>query len=294
MQFQISYYFIFFVKFIFLYNIQTLVNIHSYSFLFQYILYFCGMFGITGGYHRLFTHKSYDAHPLFRYLLILFGTSTLEGSVIDWCSTHRMHHIYDGNDIDLNPYPIEKGLFHAHFFWIKGDYLTKKYNELLNNTIKKMSNNEWKNDIHIINHQHKYYYIYGPSFTIIFPILFEYYLLNSPFNYSITITLLRTIIVWHSTWAINSLAHYVGNKPYDKEISAINNHMCSIIAFGEGYHNYHHRFPKDYKASINLYCFNITAHILTFLAQFNIVYNRKYILKKDVYDKSKTEYNILK
>ena len=61
-----------------------------------------------------------------------------------------------------------------------------------------MSNNEWKNDIHIINHQHKYYYIYGPSFTIIFPILFEYYLLNSPFNYSIAITLLRTIIVWHS------------------------------------------------------------------------------------------------
>ena len=54
-----------------------------------------------------------------RYLLILFGTSTLEGSVIVWCSTHRMHHIYDGKNMDLNPYAIEKGFFNAHINWIR-------------------------------------------------------------------------------------------------------------------------------------------------------------------------------
>jgi stearoyl-CoA desaturase (Delta-9 desaturase) len=287
--------FIVLIHIIFFINIKNLKNINKKSIIFQSVILLFALFGITGGYHRLFTHKSYEASPILRKTLLIFGSSSLEGSVKDWCSDHRLHHINDGKNIELNPYAIEKGFLHAHFGWLynlnkhKKEYLNEK-----NKIIKLMEQNEWKSELKLINHQHKYYPLYGLSFAIILPILFEINIFKNSFKYAITITLLKVILAWHFTWMINSLAHTLGDKPFDEEASSCNNHICSFFTLGEGYHNYHHRFPKDYKASKDLKCIQVTGLILYILAKFKLVKNRKYIPKEKIYNKGKVEYSILK
>ena len=157
-----------------------------------------------------------------------------------------------------------------------------------------MEQNEWKSELKLINHQYKYYPLYGLSFGIILPILFEVNVLKNSFKYAMTITLLKVILAWHFTWMINSLAHTLGDKPFDEEATSSNNHICSFFTLGEGYHNYHHRFPKDYKASKDLKCIQVTGLILYILAKLKLVKNRKYVPKEKIYNKGKVEYSILK
>ena len=71
---------------------------------------------ITIGYHRLFSHRSFTAHPILEWLLAFFGAAALENSILKWCSDHRQHHKY--LDTDQDPYSITKGFFHAHIGWI--------------------------------------------------------------------------------------------------------------------------------------------------------------------------------
>ena len=79
-------------------KIKNLKSINRKSIIFQSVILFCALFGVTGGYHRLFTHKSYEASSILRKILLIFGSSSLEGSVKDWCSEHRLHHIHDGKN----------------------------------------------------------------------------------------------------------------------------------------------------------------------------------------------------
>ena len=89
---------------------------------------------------------------------------------------------------------------------------------------------------------------------------------------SVIITIL---ITWHITWSINSFAHLIGDKPFSTEHTSADNHILSFLTSGEGYHNFHHSYPKDYKASKNLISFNLTGWIIYILYKLKLATNLK-------------------
>lgn len=108
-----------------------------------------------------------------------------------------------------------------------------------------------------------------PLFCFVLPSLLPYYAWGAPFKTSFFIcAMLRYTISLHGTWLVNSAAHFYGIKPYDKSISPVNSKFVSRVAFGEGWHNYHHVFPWDYKAAELGNHYNITTVFLNLLARF--------------------------
>ena len=106
------------------------------------------------------------------------------------------------------------------------------------------------------------------------PIFISKNIFKDSWNSAVGASFLRATMVWHSTFFINSLAHLVGERK-DKNHTAANNHFCSILAFGEGYHNFHHQYPKDYYASDRKLTFNVTAWVLRSLKFFGLISNTR-------------------
>ena len=160
--------------------------------------------GITLGYHRLFAHKSFKAHPAIQFIAMLCGSAALQNNVIKWCSDHRRHHKH--LDTDKDPYSITKGFFHAHIGWI----LKNKPSPL--GKIQDLEENP------ALQFQDKYYVHLFIIFGILFPLSLGF-IWNRPVGALFWGVLLRITLVHHFTYFINSLCHFVlgryTNIPFD-------------------------------------------------------------------------------
>ena len=188
---------------------------------------------LTSLYHRYYSHRSYNLRLPAELVLLFFGTLIAQGSVFDWVFDHRRHHKYVETDDD--PHAIVRGFWHAHILWIldKRPALdTRMIHDLYASRL--------------LQFQHKYYnsLFIGSSVAIS---LFLGWISNDWLGGFYIGFLARIFVSHHSTFCINSLAHYWGTKPFDPDQTAVNNVLCSVITFGEGMHNYHHVFPYDYR-----------------------------------------------
>ncbi|MBS0626274.1 MAG: acyl-CoA desaturase [Verrucomicrobia bacterium] len=205
-------------------------------------LVFATGIAITSGYHRLYSHQAYKAHPIVEVVLLFFATLATQGSALRWCYDHRLHHAFV--DTDKDPYSVTKGFWHAHITWIffKTDEIDPK-------VVADLYRNK------LLVFQHKYYgaclVVASTSVFALFGWLFQDYWASFVF-----IWWLRTFLLHHSTWSINSLAHMWGTQAYSREHSAVDNYLISLITYGEGYHNYHHTFSNDYRNGIRWYHFD--------------------------------------
>ena len=190
---------------------------------------------ITIGYHRLFCHRSFTAHPILEWLLAFSGAAALENSILKWCSDHRQHHKY--LDTDQDPYSITKGFFHAHIGWI-----------LENNPSPIINVNDLQSKT-AIRFQCKYYFPLFVVFGIALPIALGF-LWGRPLGALFWGVFLRITLVHHFTYSINSLSHYIGKKPYNHKCTSRDSWYLAFLTFGEGFHNYHHKFQWDYRNGI--------------------------------------------
>lgn len=222
-----------------------------------FMVYATGM-GITAGYHRLFSHKSYEAAAPIRWLLTFFGAGALEKSVIEWSHDHRNHHRYV--DTDRDPYSINKGFFHAHIGWL---------------FVKRGTNGRAKVDINqvqdlwadpFIRFQHKYYTAFGLFVCFLFPGLVA--LSWGDFWGGVLIAgLVRVVFVHHGTFCINSVCHSLGRQPYSNKHTARDSAIAAVLTYGEGYHNYHHEFPADYRNGIRAWQYDPTKWMIWTLSK---------------------------
>lgn len=225
-----------------------------------FMMFATGM-GITAGYHRLFSHKSYEASPAIRWLLTFFGAGALEKSVIEWSHDHRNHHRYV--DTDQDPYSINKGFFHAHIGWL---------------FVKRGTNGRPKVDINqvqdlwadpFIRFQHKYYTAFGLFVCFLFPGLLA--LTWGDFWGGVLIAgLVRVVVVHHGTFCINSVCHSIGRQPYSSKHTARDSWISALFTFGEGYHNYHHEFPADYRNGIRAWQYDPTKWMIWTLSKVGL------------------------
>jgi stearoyl-CoA desaturase (delta-9 desaturase) len=198
---------------------------------------------ITAGYHRYYSHRTYDCHWSLQLVYLLFGAAAVENSLLHWASDHRYHHRFV--DEDQDPYNIMRGIFWAHMGWIF-------YKDQPNRQFENVP--DLKNDA-LVLWQHKYYVplvgIIGFGLPTLIGLAF-----GRPFGGMLWGGLVRTVALQHGTFLINSAAHFFGTQPYSNQDSSRDNWPLAFLTFGEGYHNYHHTFQGDYRNGIAWYHFD--------------------------------------
>ncbi len=208
-------------------------------------MWFASGMAITVGYHRYFSHRSYKTKKWIEYLYVFFGTSAMEMSIAEWAYDHRNHHRY--TDTEKDPYSIKKGFWYAHISWLFTNRGTEGGKTEMD--FKKISD-LWKDPF--IRFQYKYFTLFAIFSAFIFPGMIAS--LWGDFWGGVLIAgLVRSVIVHHGTFSINSVCHMIGKRPYSLEESARDSWISALLTFGEGYHNFHHKFPGDYRNAIRFW-----------------------------------------
>jgi stearoyl-CoA desaturase (delta-9 desaturase) len=210
------------------------------------IMYTVTGLGITVGYHRLFTHRSFKTTRLLRILLAVFGSMAVEGPVIEWVSTHRKHHRF--SDLAGDPHSPHvdqrpgwrgalRGLGHAHFGWMfRGQDMA--------NPARYAKDLLADRDLAFISRTFPLWVLVG---------------LALPFGLGLALTgsviggltgllwggAVRVLLLHHATFSINSLCHYFGRRPFATSDQSHNLAWLAPLAFGEAWHNNHHAFPTS-------------------------------------------------
>jgi len=207
---------------------------------------------VTAGYHRLWSHRAYKASLPLKLFFLIFGTAALENSVIQWSSDHRKHHRYC-DDEDKDPYGITRGFWHAHIFWMLKEH---KSGEDDLSDVKDLMNDKW------LVLQDRYYGWFATFFGFLLPfIIGSFY--GSAWGCFLLAGILRIVLNHHFTFFINSAAHYWGKRPFNDKNTARDNPVLSLVTYGEGYHNFHHKFAGDYRNGIHWYDFDPTKWLIS-------------------------------
>lgn len=200
---------------------------------------FCNL-SITAGYHRLWSHKTYEAHWSLRVLFALGGAFALQNSALHWSSDHRIHHKHVDNN-DKDPYSAKRGFWFSHIGWMLREYNANTYSDYGN--CRDLQRDK------IVMWQHKYYVPLAILTNFGIPLLLGV-VYGDIFGMLLVVGVLRLVLSHHSTFFINSLAHIWGSQPYTDKNTARDNAVLAVFTFGEGYHNYHHIFENDYRNGI--------------------------------------------
>jgi len=193
---------------------------------------------ITVGYHRLISHRAYKAHPVAEALLLIAASAAWQGSALEWSLDHIQHHSHI--DTDKDPYNRRRGFFYAHMGWLFRRESPTNYQRIPHFL---------KND-RLVMLQHKVYVPLAILVSIVIPVAL------CGWGGLLLVGGVRIVATHHTTWFINSWAHSGTKRPYNPDVTAADNWFLALLTFGEGFHNYHHTFPNDYRNGISAMAFD--------------------------------------
>ncbi|MEZ5346446.1 MAG: fatty acid desaturase [Pyrinomonadaceae bacterium] len=200
-----------------------------------------GSLGIGLGYHRLLTHRGFKVPKFVEYFLTICGTVALQGGPLSWVTTHRIHHAF--TETDKDPHSPRNGVFWAHMGWIfKGGA-----QEHPPETHSRYSPDIVKDGVH--QFLNKYYWMTN---VIIGGILFAI----GGWSMVLWGVFFRTVWGWHTTWLVNSMTHLWGTRRFETKDDSRNNAFVGILAWGEGWHNNHHAYPRSSRHGLKWYEFD--------------------------------------
>lgn len=223
-------------------------------------LYLITGLGITVGYHRLLTHRSFETHKPIKGAFLIMGAMALEGPPITWASTHIEHHAH--SDQEGDPHSPMEGLWHSHLGWLfhhaarpdkYGAWLTK-------DPVNVFVNKTWW--IWVI-------------LTFVIPFLI------GGWTGLLWGGLVRIFLTHHITWSVNSICHTFGNRPYKTRDVSRNNWIVGLLAFGEGWHNNHHAFPRSAFHGLRWWQIDLSAYIIRALEATGLAWNVQRVKPED-------------
>ncbi len=219
---------------------------------------------ITCGYHRLFAHATYQAHPALRAIFLLFGAMALQNSALVWSAGHRVHHRFI-DDTERDPYCARRGFWFSHIGWMLRNYPSgepdfKCVHELQSDPL--------------VAFQHRHYLVIAVGMNIALPLLLGL-AFGDILGNLLLVGVLRLVISHHLTFCINSLAHIIGTRPYTTENTARDNAVVALLTFGEGYHNFHHKFAHDYRNGVRWWQWDPSKWLINALQWVRLTNNLK-------------------
>jgi stearoyl-CoA desaturase (delta-9 desaturase) len=225
------------------------------------LLYMVSGLGITVGYHRLISHRSFMCSDWVKTVLLVAGGWALQNSALKWGADHIRHHA--ACDQDADPYNAQRGFWHSHCGWLFSDgrYSDEKYASRL------------KQDP-VILWQHRYYVpIVLSGLALPFLIGFLHGGWLSGVGCFMLAGVGRTFAVLNSTFCINSVCHLWGSQPHSQADSSRDSWFVSLLTFGEGYHNYHHTYQSDYRNGPRWYNFDPSKWLIYTLSLFGLAWS---------------------
>jgi len=238
---------------------------HGYSaalWLFAGLLWMLNGIGITAGYHRLWSHRTYSARWPLRLFLLIAGTMALQNSVLMWASRHRSHHRHT-DDNDRDPYSAGLGLWHSHMGWMLRKWSSTEVDYSNVPDLQRDPMLRW---------QHRRYYSIVWATNLGIPLLVGW-MLGDILGAVLLAGVLRLVVNHHTTFFINSLAHKIGRQPYSDATSARDSNLLATVTWGEGYHNFHHAFPADYRNGVRWWQIDIGKWFINLCAWLGLARN---------------------
>ncbi len=208
-------------------------------------MYFFTALGITIGYHRMLTHRSFETHPAVRFFFLMLGSMALEGPALDWASIHIKHHA--NTDEEDDPHSPLHGFFHAHMGW----FLTVYHAE-------PGTYGKWLLKDRLVVFMSKTFFLWGALGFVIA------YLLGG-WQGLLWGGLVRMFLTHHVTWSVNSVCHTFGRRMFETNDQSKNQWLVGLLAFGEGWHNNHHAFPRSAFHGMRWWQFDLSAYVIRLL-----------------------------
>jgi len=218
------------------------------------LLYVVRMLAITAGYHRYFAHRSYRLRRVPQFVLAVAGSSAAQKGPLWWAAHHRAHHKYSDTERDLHS--PKRGFWWSHVGWI----LCDKYNKTDRDAIKDFT--KFPELVWLDKHDWVAPWALG---------ILSY--LIAGWSGLIVGFFLSTVLLWHGTFTINSLAHVWGRRVYATTDTSRNNAVLAVVTGGEGWHNNHHRYPWSARQGFRWWQVDMTYYTLRLFALLGIVHD---------------------
>lgn len=223
---------------------------------------------ITCGYHRLFAHVSYEAHPVLKLLYLLFGAMALQNSALNWGASHRTHHYYI-DDPERDPYCARRGFWFSHIGWMLRNYPSGEPDLSRARDLQRDPLVMW---------QHRHYVVIALGMNFGLPLLLGW-LCGDVLGTFLLAGVLRLVVSHHATFFINSLAHMWGSQPYTDDNTARDNGVVALLTYGEGYHNFHHMFAHDYRNGVRWWQWDPSKWLISVMRWLGLARNLKRVPK---------------
>jgi len=239
-----------------------------YTYLYTLVLLYGSGLGVTMGAHRLWSHRSFKAKTPLKIFLLWLHTLAGQNCLYVWVRDHRQHHKY--SDTDADPHNANRGFFFSHVGWL----MSKKHPKV-KEFGKKIDMSDLEADKYIMFQKDHYKLLYT-LFALLLPTSIPVIFWNEdPIIALFFVYFGRAIVSLNFTWLVNSAAHLYGTRPFDKTIFPVENMVVAFFSVGEGWHNYHHAFPWDYRASELGSPLNVTGFFIDILANMGLIYDRR-------------------
>jgi stearoyl-CoA desaturase (delta-9 desaturase) len=218
-------------------------------------LYLLRIFGIGAGYHRYFSHRTYKTSRVFQFLLAFLSQSSAQRGILWWAAKHRRHHKHSDTELDAHS-PVRRGFFYAHVGW----FFTPRHNDTELDAIPdfaRFPELRWLD---------RHPYVPAAATALVSFLLAGWPGLVVGFCWS-------TVLVWHATFSINSLAHVIGRQRYVTGDESRNNWLLALLTMGEGWHNNHHAYQSSVRQGFRWWEVDPTFYILRALSWIGVVWD---------------------
>lgn len=215
-----------------------------------------GGIGICLGYHRLLSHRSFRVPRWLEYMIALCGALAIQGGPIFWVGGHRRHHAFTEN-VEKDPYSAKRGFWWSHLLWIvrpeTASFDQKLYAKYAPDLMRQ-----------------PFYRWLDRNFLILQVPLAALLYWFGGWPFVIYGIFVRAVLLWHSTWFVNSATHRWGYRTFDAEDNARNLWWVSLLTYGEGWHNNHHTYPGSAQTGWRWWEVDVTWHTIKLLQRLGL------------------------
>ncbi|MEM9192375.1 MAG: acyl-CoA desaturase [Myxococcota bacterium] len=221
------------------------------------VLYWGRILAVTAGYHRYFSHRTYKTSRWFQFLLAVWAQSSVQKGVLWWAAHHRAHHLYSDQPRDVHS-PVQHSFFHSHVGWLFDA-------EMSNPDLKRVKDLQKFPELRVLD-----------RLWIVVPILLGVAcFLIAGWPGLFVGFFLSTVMCWHTTYLINSLAHVFGKRRFQTRDESRNHWGLALLAMGEGWHNNHHRYMNSARNGFYWWEIDVTFYLLKALEKVGLIWDLK-------------------